>query len=393
MSKQLEVGIGADTGPFDKAIRSGIIDPLEDVDKALDDLGKNRGADDLADDLDDAAKRTEDLKDETRETARAIERDYKSAGDGIGDSTRKGLGRAKEGLADFKDESNSTAREAAASFDGSAQSIGDAFQEVAANAFAGFGPAGAVAGIAAAAGIGLVISAFENVADAQEASEEEIAKWADAYIEAGDRVLNASQVIAGAQEIITDPERWKEAQKDAKLWGVSVETAVLAMSGNAASIDTVSRSLDNQREAYLDYAASIESTSEGRDKELAKLAEANSAYKTLTDGISQGQVAAGVYNQALLDLIASTEDATTQTDDLGNTVYSLPGGKQILVKADTKQATEDLSTFHGNLDEVPKQKVTTVKVNVDDSAWRMWRPVVKQGIVTTKPAHGGTFWE
>ncbi len=80
----------------------------------------------------------------------------------LGKKTKKAAEEGKSGMDDFKQEANQTARESAASFDGSAESIVDVFQEVAANAFQGFGPAGAVAGLAIAAGIGLGVKAFED---------------------------------------------------------------------------------------------------------------------------------------------------------------------------------------------------------------------------------------
>lgn len=82
-----------------------------------------------------------------------------------------------EGLSEFRDESGSTAREAAASFDGSAESIGEVFQEVAANAFAGFGPAGAIAGVAAAAGLGIALSKLTEISEATNEAAEEGAAW------------------------------------------------------------------------------------------------------------------------------------------------------------------------------------------------------------------------
>lgn len=353
------------------------------------DLGE--ALEDVADSLDEVASEGKDSGDKLERSFRDMARAAEKAGDDVGDGMKKGFKRAEQGADEFKSEANSTAKESAASFDGSAESIGDAFQEVAANAFAGFGPAGAVAGIAAAAGIGLAISGFEAIADAQEASEEEIGKWADTYIEAGGRVLTASQIAASAQAIVTDPEKWKTAQKNAELWGVSVETAVLAAAGNAPSLDAVNGSLDRQRDAFTEATAAGDLNAEQRDKELSRLGEATSAYNTLTDGMTKGRAAANVYSQSLLDLIGTTEDASMQTDELGNAVYTLPGGKQILVDAQTGEASENLDGFKGDLETVPSTVATTVKVTVDSSAWDRWTPNPKTGRVGASAP--GRYWE
>lgn len=140
-------------------------------------LREGRPADELADEFRAAARRVEaDVQAaaaEVESSTEKMERSFRDAFDGarkessdagrdVGRNVDDGFDRAKAGAEDFRDEANDTAREAAASFDGSAASIGDAFQEVAANAFVGFGAAGAAAGLAAAAGLGFVFSAMEK---------------------------------------------------------------------------------------------------------------------------------------------------------------------------------------------------------------------------------------
>ncbi|WP_419704992.1 hypothetical protein [Promicromonospora sp. NFX87] len=86
-----------------------------------------------------------------------------------------------DGLHEFRDEANSTAREAAASFDGSFESAADAVQETAANALAGFGPIGAAAGLAAAAGLGIVLAKLNEISEATNAAAEEGAEWSTSF--------------------------------------------------------------------------------------------------------------------------------------------------------------------------------------------------------------------
>lgn len=378
---------------------------VKDMDDALDDLeGALEDAQDEVDRLDrDGEKAFENVADATDDAAdeantlekrlrdvRDAAKDAGKAGDDAGDDIRSGFKRAEGGLSEFKDEANSTAREAAASFDGSAESIGDAFQEVAANAFSGFGPAGAVAGIAAAAGIGLAVAGFEAVSEAQAASEEAIAEWADAFIEAGDKVLSAGITAAKFQEIITDPEKFKEAQKNAEDWGVSIETAVAAMSGNAGAIDDVRASVDRLGDAYEEAREKAPPIDEfGNvngvllEQEQAYLRAAGSLSK-LTGEMEAGQQRADLLNRYYEDLINSAEGATKEVDELGNAVYTLPDGTTIFVDAETKQATQNVDKFKGDVDGIPEVVNTTVRIGVDDRAWRAWVPGVKTGQVNAR---------
>lgn len=326
--------------------------------------------DKVSDSLDDVAKDSKDAANDMERSFRDMVQDAKKVEKGVGDIDG-GFKKASAGMDDFKSEANQTAKESAASFDGSAESIGDAFQEVAANAFAGFGPAGAVAGIAAAAGIGVVIKAFEDIGLAQEANEQEIADWADAYIEAGSNVLSASQIIAGAQDIITDPEKWRAAQDNAKLWGVTVETAVLAAAGNEPSLRAVERALEGQRDAFVEATDAGRLNYEQRDKELGRLAEATGAYGKLSDGIAQGKTRADIFSQSLVNVATTTEGATTKVDEFGDSVVTLPDGKQIYIDAETGQATQDTDAIEQKVYGIKDKNVNINVGVVDDTARQM----------------------
>lgn len=141
----LKIDIAANTRQAATQVKS-LGDDLETVVDALDDVG--RGGDRTGDKLE--------------KTLKDVERRAKDAGDGI----KKGLGGGiKEGLDEAKNEAGQSGREAAASFGGGFEDIVDFVQETAANAFSGFGPIGAAAGIAVAAAIGTLMS---NAATAQE---------------------------------------------------------------------------------------------------------------------------------------------------------------------------------------------------------------------------------
>lgn len=358
MAGGYQVGIASETKAFKQGVESGIIEPLEDAQKELVELGRARGPEQLERSMKDAERATEKLGDETKRTARDIEREFKDSYRKVKRDADDAFDGATKGAEDFRDEANSTAREAAASFDGSAESIVDAFQEVAANAFEGFGPAGAVAGLAAAAGIGLAMAGFEDVQEAQEQAAELASEWAERYIESGQRVATAAQQTAQIVNISTDPELYKEATENSKLWGVSLEEAMLAMSGNAAAAEVVADALDRKRVATEKDALAADEAARANGGVLlsttpmqAELAAAENAWKKHTDAMSAGALQADATSDALLRIVDEAAEAGVQVDELGNQVVTLPGGAEILIDAKTGKASADVSKFKGDTDD------------------------------------------
>jgi chromosome segregation ATPase len=383
MPKGIDISVAADTRAAMSGIQRGVIDPLTDASELLEKLGDK--SDDatrqLEDGMRDAQRRTDSAKDEIadlRDEITRAGRAGKSAGDDIDDGFRK----AEQGAEEFKDEANSTAREAAASFDGSAESIADMFQETAANAFVGFGPAGAVAGLAAAAGIGLAVKGFEDMGLAQEASEEAASEWANAYIEAGGRVLTSAVTTARALEIITDTEgRFKEAQENAKNWGVEVGTAVAAMAGETWALNAAQQSLaDRSAEAarrLAEQETQVDSSA-GAAYDLGDAVEAGQrSMEKLTGEMEAGSQRADAYSQYLAEMAANTEGATREVDEFGDAVYSLPDGSKVYVDAETGQATSDIDAIERKIYSTDGMQATVhvnARVNrtaVDDLIWQL----------------------
>lgn len=338
----LTFSIASETTAFDNGIRRGVIEPLEDADKALEDLGRagDREMEQLEDSMSDARRDTERFEDSIKDVRDSLTR-VGRAGKDAGDDVKGGMRRGEDGVREFKDEANSTAKEAAASFDGSAESIADAFQEVTANAFAGFGPAGAVAGTAAAIGIGAAVAGFEKVEEERKASEERIAEWAEAFIEAGAKVIDSGTLIARAQDILTDPEKFADATKAHELWGVSIETAVQAMAGSSSAL----REVDGAIAANRDELERQAEAQGGANRETIQGYEINDiareSYAKLADEIEQGSQRLDVQSRILRDVAESTAGATSAVDEFGDTVVTLPDGKKIYIDAETGQATQD----------------------------------------------------
>lgn len=364
MAKPYEVSLVANTKGFVaglgdaesavEGIGTSLDDAAQDAQRNAQDMERSVGgigssADKSARDLDQATEKMGDsVKDAAKETDTATERmaaSFKEAARNAQDSGRQigkgftdGTDKAKEGLNDFKSESASTAKESAASFDGSADSIIDAFQEVAANAFIGFGPAGLIAGLAAAAGIGLISKAIGDSQEDAETFKAEVQSLAEEFIATGDTGTRSIEFISDAlRELATSTEdgtanlqKMKEAADGS---GGSFRDLAEAYAGNGEGLDD----LISKQEAYVaaledEQLALDMGTDAGikRYSEISKILDSSDAYLGYLDEAKEKNraaaeaeanwVAAGgeelqlkaaavdAYQDALDDSIASFED-------------------------------------------------------------------------------------
>lgn len=216
--------------------------------------------DDLTDEIKDTAKQgdnsIEKLTDSLKEAEKASE-GFGTRIKGVGGDTKRGMKEAEDGLSEFKSEANSTARESAASFDGSAESIIDSFQEIAANAFAGFGAAGAVAGLAAAAGIGMASAAIVKAEEDAKAAQQRVQDFGNAIIDTGDTTASLDKINESLRLILGNaddaPKKFKDIEEAAKKTGLKASTLALAYAGNEDAIDSM---VDAAQKGYREIAVS-----------------------------------------------------------------------------------------------------------------------------------------
>jgi hypothetical protein len=307
-------------------------------------------------------------------------------GDDVGKHMDDGFKKAGDGADDFKEEAGSTAREVAASFDGSADSIAGGFQELAANAFAGFGPAGAIAGLAAAAGIGVL---FAQIQADSEAAEERVSAMYDDMLESGNRYLSAEFIQKGISEVVGDQDKYNKALAVQKDLGADISVIIRAMAGDQSAVNKILDDTNTKRE---DEIAAIEGSNDSLENKSIKIDAVNTKYGELTDqfydvaasedsAAARATAAQDATTSFLRAAIADAGTATEEVDEFGNKLYTLPDGEQILIDAETGQATTDVSNFKGDVDGIPETVNTAVKLTVDDTAWKNWVPQVKYGKV------------
>jgi hypothetical protein len=314
-----------DTSDIKKGFRD-VEGALEDVSDSLDDVGKDGDAtsDKLTRSFADAARET---KKESRDMAKGVNTSF--------DKMEKGSSKATDKMATS---SASKAREVSASFDGSADSVVSGFQGAAAEMFEGFGPAGAVAGLAAAAGLGLITKSLadakEAAADAAVATDEMVASM----LESGSTYVTEQAKLNALEAFLGDAEARKDAEKFAEKIGVDMVDFGAAMWGLAGDREVVEGKV---REHYADQL-----------KTYRELGVTGSDYLIAAKGIKNEE-------KEVLDLLGNQEKILKDAQDLANRI--LGKRKEITGQIrEEKDVTSDLSEDYRKMaliDATPKLNI------------------------------------
>jgi hypothetical protein len=418
MARVHEIGVGAETRAFEDGIKTGVIRPVEDAVKAFEKLGDSVEKPDYSNILSDlegdlrdvgsAADRAgrdgergiDKLEDALRDAQRESEKLDRKLDD-VGTGGRRGMDRVKEGASELQSEIGQNLGETVSSFRGNLSDLGQVGQDTLgglAATVSSMGPAGLVGAFALAAGalgLGAVTAGLQDAEERQERLKEQAGEWAQAYVDAGSSVLNTSQIVSKGQELLV--EKGDDVRKNAELWGVGVATAAAAMAGSQTAIDQVSDSLGRQEEALKanaagadNYAQNIEAATTGQSEANNSLMEGRRAFDDLTGSMQLGRETASFVSQMLIDVARNTEGATETVDEFGDTVITLPDGKQVYIDAETGQATQDVDAIESRIYGIP-DKTATVKVSVDDSAVRYYERTTVLRIAGVVIPNGGTI--
>lgn len=385
------------------AIKIDIVADVKDVIKGTDKIGD--ALESLSDDLKDVGKDGEKIDDKVSDAFKSMGKEANSAGDKIGKSIKDGTDKAGEGLDNLKSESASTAAESAASFDGSAESIVGSFQEIAANAFSGFGPAGAAAGLAMAIGVGMAVTAFQEGAEKANAMKEKAVAMVDTIAEAGGdlskmdlsdtirewgrEVLEDNWITVWADEAST---KFQETAKDAKEYGVSSRDAIRAAAGSAADsrkfldataddwqrltkeidrgTNTTEQGLqvqDSHAQAALkqrNALADLRGQAEENIKTTADAAEIYAIEADALDGLTEAMTTATVKRR---DAAEAKEAAAAEEADLRKYVDGTAESYRAAAEATEEAAAEqsDLAQYIDGTTEAYKRNSAEVEANTD----------------------------
>lgn len=345
MAGGIKVSIVPDVTPFVRGMESAE-KALEDTADALDDLARDaqRAAKDAGTGLakgvergtDDASSSVDDLEKSFRDLARAGAKHTKALGDDLGDDVKRGTHDAGKGLDEFKSEAASTARESAASFTGSADDIGDAFQETAANALAGFGPLGAAAGLALAAGFGTFLSRTRE--DAEKAKQA-ISDMYDDMLESGAEFLSKefiadqlAKIYQGADDAAV---KVKELRDLATTANIPEPLLARALVGDEQARQAVGAAIAEQRlkinEALDDATAKGQNMAPALSPAIEALHDIEDRVNGTSGAFDEARRNADAARDAIAGVTApvqgvaaSAEDARSKFDGIGRAIDELP---------------------------------------------------------------------
>lgn len=346
MAKGINIDFVSDVSKFIRGT-DDIEKSLDKVSDSLDDLAKDadkageKAGDGIKDGIEDGADKAADagkkLEKRFRDSFDAVKDDSSKAGDDVGDNVKRGFKKAEDAADEFKDEASSTSREAAASFTGDFEDVADAIQETLANALAGFGPAGAVAGMAAAAGIGILVSALQSSADKAAETKEKVIDLAGAIREAGGSLegIDWSGAFEEFANAIADPkswfEPWQAASKtnveiiraDADKLGLSFSDLFQGLAGDSQAgqraLTEVNTKLAEQQQAYADLVARGVNPTQAANMTLVRELETQKTRLEAAGAATEDAVTiAELYQQALEGSTAAAVDYNeVQKEKLG----------------------------------------------------------------------------
>lgn len=356
-------------------------DAIEDVGGALDDLARDATKQGKAtgDAIEkgvesgtkDAADAVEKLERSFADMARDASKYGKQAGSDLGDNVKRGTQDAEGGLESFRDEAASTARETAASFDGSADSIAGSFQEVAANALAGFGPIGAAAGLALAAGIGVF---WQNHQKNTEKAAEQVQTMFDDMISSQQAFLSQSfleeeyyKIIKGADDAALSQKQLQEAVSQTGLTEAQVARLFVQSGETRAQLqDILRQKMEENRRISEGVGSAGDAQRLDERKDMAELIALLDDYGGRVQATSEKYRDAAREGRVFTDnAIDGAARARAEYDGLGRKISELPTERTVTVRvqADTRDAERAVRRFtDGSYQVTVKGQVTGMRI-------------------------------
>lgn len=296
-------------------------DSFDDISDAAKDAGKDID-NKFTDNVEDASDEAKDLEKKYRDAFDGAADASRNAGDKIGKNVNDGFDKAKKGADEFKDEAKSTAREGAASFTGEFDDVSDVLQETMANALGGFGPAGAAAGMAAAAGLGVVFKTLQDTADKINDLKEEAGQLALEFKEAGGS-LDRADLVARLDEWLVAIEDTKQA------WEIWQVDAISNLDNMRVALDDTGISLGDL------YSAFSKGDTSTLQAYVDKLKEVNEAL--VPEGHVANTQAQNDEYQARKNTISGLEDEIKKRKDAEDMAYEMRAAEEGVTEETLRQ--------------------------------------------------------
>lgn len=333
MARAHEIAIASETGAFEKGIKSGVVEPLKDAEKALDQLAKSKGADGLDRSMEQAQDSTKKLKREIKETADAIDQDFrqgyarmKNSAEEASDSAGRSMHKVSDTAAEASGELKQNLGETFSSFRGDLEDLPQIAQDV----FGGL--AGSVGGLlpalglaAGAAGIGLLINAFNQAGEESDEFKQRASELAQAYIDAGGTAAPAIEDIADAlKEMATATEdgvtNLEDLRDVADKSGNSYEDLAKAMAGDVEGLEDMLRVGEEKLKLLQEEGTQYDQNNEKAGRSLQTITDQTEGQRQYNDYIRQAKDAAESAAQAEKNWVEAGGEALQIKSELIDTV-------------------------------------------------------------------------
>lgn len=382
---------GRKVDDLERAI-DGVKDETRDAADEMDDYATvlTMGARDGARKLDALERAMRKVQDETKDTAKSTK--------DLGDDGARGFRKLGDAGEEVSGELRQNLGETFSSFRGDLEDLPQIAQDTL-GGLAGSGALGGIPGLAVtaagAAGLGLIIGAFEKIGEANEREQERIKEWADTFISENGRAISQAAIESNIQDIQNDTEKLSRAQTIAGLSGLELSEVIAGMAdpfGEMGRIldEEVNTALDGYKEKSSESKAGIDGINESAAANVTLMESLRSAYEDHRGEVGLGAEAFDVFSDAAnrsevanLRAAAAAGEATVSVDVFGNAIYSLPDGREVTIDAETGVATEDVNALDSKIQGV-QGKTVPMRVEVDTSAWDNWTPAQKRGAVMTE---------
>ncbi|MDN4598844.1 hypothetical protein [Leifsonia virtsii] len=331
-------------------MQTGVVAPLEDADDAVKNIGRDASRlDELETNMKAAQKATSKYEGELRNAIDAQRRAARGARD-IGDDAEVGFHKARQNVEEFKDEARQNFSEVTSSFDGSMQSVLDLAQ----GTFGGLasslaGPLGIAAGLGAAVLGGVFTSMSTSADENAQKAEERISAMYDDFLESGNNYRTKDQVAAAIKDLVSDTEKWKKAQDDAKQSGLDISLILQAQAGDANALAQVQAALkekyDAAAEASDKYVLKKGPQAAAASAEKLAMQQLIEEYSNYSGQSQTAAQKANAVRDAMNALGLQSDGTAKQISGIKSTLDQLPATKNVTVTATTDAAVAKINAL------------------------------------------------
>lgn len=378
MGKGISIGIAADTKPALTAIKTGLIDPLEDAADALKKVAKEgndldtiesgmKGSQRATNQFD---KELQDAVDSIRKVSSTAKQSTREVSDDFEISAGQQAKIRKKALSEIKSEAKANAAETFSSFDGSAASFADGIQGTLGGLVSSLGPVGLAVGAAGALAIGYINGALQKADTTSAEFKQGVADLTAELIQSGEvGTASLGYIIDRLKKLAAETDGSKDnlgkLKKTADASGSSFKDLAQAYAGNEKGLQKVIAAgkahladLEAQKAAVLNSMDTDKSAAVELQKKIAAQTDYNNGLTTAKTKADEAATATANYAKAggpemerkaaLIDQVNSSyDDAAGAVEDYVNKESGLFDVEAYLAAIDKR--TKALHDYQANL--------------------------------------------